>query len=135
MTAEVREVAVGINSIDYWRYSESRNHESGEFFHLLMFSTHFSRADCGGEHFRRARCGSSARRDLCGGRRVTGVSTATMFVGWRNRVFCWNNIRYSINTMNSQNHGFTNNEKPGFFPFTNTRDLHTFSIDKFNYII
>jgi len=29
-----------------------------------------------------ARCGSSARRDLCGGRRVTGVPTATLMMSW-----------------------------------------------------
>ena len=33
-------------------------------------------ADCGSEHIRRARCGKSARRDLSGGRWVTGVPTA-----------------------------------------------------------
>ena len=35
-------------------------------------------ADCGSEHIRRARCGKSARRDLSGGRWVTGVPTATI---------------------------------------------------------
>jgi hypothetical protein len=34
-------------------------------------------ADCGSEHIRRAQCGKSARRDLSGGRWVTGVPTAT----------------------------------------------------------
>ena len=33
--------------------------------------------ECGGESYRGARCGKTARRDLCGGRRVTGVPTAT----------------------------------------------------------
>jgi hypothetical protein len=31
---------------------------------------------CGGEYSRRARCGKTARRDLCGGCRVTGSPTA-----------------------------------------------------------
>ena len=34
--------------------------------------------DCGSESHRGARCGKTARRDLCGGRRVTGVPTATV---------------------------------------------------------
>ena len=33
--------------------------------------------DCGSESHRGARCGKTARRDLGGGRRVTGVPTAT----------------------------------------------------------
>ena len=32
---------------------------------------------CGSESHRGARCGKTARRDLCGGRRATGVPTAT----------------------------------------------------------
>ncbi|HEV8714305.1 MAG TPA: hypothetical protein VGX03_15945, partial [Candidatus Binatia bacterium] len=34
--------------------------------------------ECGSESHRGARCGKTARRDLCGGRRVTGVPTATV---------------------------------------------------------
>jgi len=37
----------------------------------------WSRILCGSEYSRRARCDSSARRDLCGGRRATGGSTVT----------------------------------------------------------
>src|SRR6266566_6825387 len=33
-------------------------------------------SSCGGEYLRRARCGKTARRDLCGGCRVTGSPTA-----------------------------------------------------------
>ena len=33
--------------------------------------------DCGSASHRGARCGKTARRDLCGGRRGTGVPTAT----------------------------------------------------------
>ena len=33
--------------------------------------------ECGSESHRGARCGKTARQDLCGGRRVTGVPTAT----------------------------------------------------------
>ena len=36
--------------------------------------------DCGSESHRGARCGKTARRDLCGGRRATGVPTATASV-------------------------------------------------------
>ncbi len=35
--------------------------------------------ECGSASHRGARCGNTARRDLCGGRRVTGVPTATAF--------------------------------------------------------
>ena len=41
---------------------------------------------CGSEYHRGARCGKTARRDLCGGRRVTGVPTAT---GWRRPTGGW----------------------------------------------
>ena len=34
--------------------------------------------ECGSASHRGARCGKTARRDLCGGRRVTGVPTATV---------------------------------------------------------
>ena len=38
--------------------------------------------DCGSESHRGARCGNTARRDLCGGRRVTGSPTATTSKGF-----------------------------------------------------
>jgi hypothetical protein len=40
-------------------------------------STLLGHRDGGSESHRGARCGKTARRDLCGGRRVTGVPTAT----------------------------------------------------------
>ena len=40
-------------------------------------STRLGHRDGGSESHRGARCGKTARRDLCGGRRVTGVPTAT----------------------------------------------------------
>ncbi len=42
-------------------------------------STRLGHWDCGSASHRGARCGKTARRDLCGGRRVTGVPTATTF--------------------------------------------------------
>ena len=46
-------------------------------------STLLGHRDCGSESHRGARCGKTARRDLCGGRRVTGVPTATVLRGGR----------------------------------------------------
>src|SRR6266545_8290465 len=46
--------------------------------HVSLRGPHLSigRPSCGGEYHRRARCGKTARRDLCGGCRVTGSPTA-----------------------------------------------------------
>ncbi len=48
-------------------------------------STLLGHQDCGSESHRGARCGKTARRDLCGGRRATGVPTATV-LGQSNKI-------------------------------------------------
>src|SRR6266498_118185 len=52
--------------------------------HVSLRGPHLSigRPSCGGEYHRRARCGKTARRDLCGGCRVTGSPTAILVMSY-----------------------------------------------------
>ena len=52
---------------------------------------------CGSEYCWRARCGKTARRDLYGGRRVTGVPTVTTLEGWTMKGEGWTLERWAKN--------------------------------------